>query len=243
MFILGDIHGYTRDQKTGLSGFETLKWFIETQIVDSNIIQVGDFGLTDNIQLMNRTLIELNRLLGESGNKLYVIRGNHDNPAFWNGTHIYEHLELVPDYETRIIEDKKILFIGGAISVDRKKRIKEGYPWWPDEVFVLKKGLLNTISGVDIVVTHTAPNFAYPQTLSGIPDEYTQVDSTLLQECARERLDMTEVYDILKSKNKIMNWAYGHYHTNEVTPYEGVEFRVVGVNDVYHLRTEAEYGN
>lgn len=235
MIFLGDIHGYTE------GGFDHLHWLIKTRISDSNIIQVGDFGMTNNIRYMNETLIKLDKHLGETNNKLYVIRGNHDNPAFWNGTHIYKNLELVPDYETRIIEDKKVLFMGGAISVDRKKRIRENNLWWHDEGFVLKKGGLSSFEGVDIVVSHTSPNFAFPQTLSGIPDEYIQADNTLLQECARERLNMTDAYEILKNNNNITNWLYGHFHTNEVTLHEGVEFRVVGIKDTYHLRTEAEY--
>jgi len=237
LIILGDIHGHTQ------GGFDHLKWLLKTRISDSNIIQVGDFGLTRNIRYMVRTLLELNEALGETGNKMYVCRGNHDNPAFWNGTHLYENIELVPDYDTRVIEGKTILFIGGAISVDRKDRIDTGNVWFPDEGYVLRKDKLATFKDVDIVVTHTAPKFAFPQTLSGIPENYIKADHTLLQECARERMDLTETYDILKENNNITNWVYGHFHTNEVTFHDGIEFRVVGIKDTHHLRTEAEYGN
>ena len=237
MFILGDIHGYS------LGGFDHLKFLIKTRISDSNIIQVGDFGMSNNIVLMTNTLIELNRLLGESGNKLYVIRGNHDNPAFWNGTHIYEHLELVPDYETRVIEDKTVLFVGGAISIDRVDRIKVGHPYWVDEVFVLDEDKLKGVKGVDIVVTHSSPRFAFPQTIGGVVNNYIAGDPTLIQELGVERFDHTVMYDILKENNDITDWYYGHFHTNKLTLHEGVRFRVVGVKDTHHLRTEAEYGN
>jgi len=242
MFVIGDIHGYTLDWKTGKRGFDYIMGMIENTLQGANIIQVGDFGMTNDVNRMNKILKKFNKILKRVDSKMYVIRGNHDNPAFWNGTHIYSNIELVPDYETRVIDGKTVLFMGGAISIDRVERIKTYNLYWVDEVFVLNRELLNTIKGVDIVVTHTAPKFAFPQTGKGILDEYVRKDHTLLQECARERLDMTEAYNILKENNNITNWLYGHFHTNEVTPHEGCEFRVVGINDTYHLRTEVEYG-
>lgn len=243
MFLIGDVHGYTLDRKYGKRGFDYLLKLVEDDLQNSNIIQVGDFGMTNDINRMNNFLNELNKLLVRVGSKMYVIRGNHDNPVFWDGTYIYSNLELVPDYETRVIEDKKILFIGGAISIDRKDRIIHGGAYWVDEKFVLDKDKLKTYEGVDIVVTHTAPRFAYPQTIGGIVLEYTKDDPTLMQELGLERAEMTMAYDVLKNNNKITNWVYGHFHTNRVTMHEDVEFRLVSILDVYHLRTEAEYGN
>ena len=233
MIFLGDIHGH----------FDIIKWLIKTKISDSNIIQVGDFGMTNNIALMNKTLIELDKALGLTGNKLYVIRGNHDNPVFWNGTHLYDNIELVPDYDTRVIEDKTVLFVGGALSIDRVERLKMGYPYWVDEKFVLNEAKLKLYRGIDIVVTHSAPRFAYPQTIGGVVNDYTANDPTLIQELGLERFEHTQMYDILKENNNITDWYYGHFHTNKLTLHEGVSFRVVGVNDTHHLRTEAEYGN
>jgi len=226
-----------------MGGFDHLKWLIKTKLSDCNIIQVGDFGMSNNIVLMTKTLIELNELLKKHNVILYVIRGNHDNPAFWNGTHLYSNIELVPDYETRVIEDKTVLFVGGAISIDRVERIKEGYPYWVDENFVLNEAKLKLYRGIDVVVTHSAPRFAYPQTIGGVVNGYTANDPTLIHELGLERFEHTVMYDILKENNNITDWYYGHFHTNKLTFHEGVQFRVVGVKDTHHLRTEAEYGN
>lgn len=243
MFVIGDIHGYTLDWKTGKRGFDYLLKLVEDNLQNANIIQVGDFGMTNDINRMSNFLTKLNTLLVKVGSTMYVIRGNHDNPAFWDGTYVYSNLELVPDYETRVIEGNKVLFVGGAISVDRSDRIKNNDNYWVDEKFILDEGKLSTYEGVDVVVTHTAPRFAYPQTIGGVVLEYTPKDHTLMQELGLERAEMTIAYDILKNNNNITNWVYGHFHTNQVTMHEGVTFRLIGILETYHLRTEVEYGN
>ena len=82
MFILGDTHG----------NFTYLRYLINTIGKKGPIIQVGDFGMNNNVNPMEALLYGLNKLLGEIGTKLYVIRGNHDNPYFWQGNHIYENI-------------------------------------------------------------------------------------------------------------------------------------------------------
>ena len=90
------------------------------------------------------------------------MRGNHDNPNIWiNNTFKYSNIKLIQDYETKIFNNKKYLFVGGAISVDRKQR-KEGIDYWNNEKFILDEDKLNTFSDIDIVITHTCPEYAPP---------------------------------------------------------------------------------
>ena len=125
MFILGDTHG----------NFTYLRYLINTIGKKGPIIQVGDFGMNNNVNPMEALLYGLNKLLGEIGTKLYVIRGNHDNPYFWQGNHIYENIQLLPDYTIKEVEGKRVLFVGGATSIDRKVNAN----YWADEKFVYDK--------------------------------------------------------------------------------------------------------
>ena len=117
ILVLGDIHG----------NFNYLKnQIIQKRISDCTIIQVGDFGIgfthRDNDIA---TLESLNDFLIGHSITMLSIRGNHDDPSFFDGSVNYSNLKLIKDYTSLEIEGNGYLFIGGAISVDRTERIKE----------------------------------------------------------------------------------------------------------------------
>ena len=61
----------------------------------------------------------------------YMIRGNHDNPAYFEGTTFsYKRFIAVPDYTILQACNHSILCVGGAISIDRIYRINE----WNTEI-------------------------------------------------------------------------------------------------------------
>ena len=87
------------------------------------MIQVGDFGAGFRKDFLD-DMLYLNDVLNEYNVTLYVIRGNHDDPKFFNGNHNWGNLKLLKDYTVLDLEGKKILLIGGAISIDRGNRIE-----------------------------------------------------------------------------------------------------------------------
>jgi DNA repair exonuclease SbcCD nuclease subunit len=227
MFILGDIHG----------NFTNLINLIDKIGDTSPIIQVGDFGMTNNHGNMKNILNLLNNKLGQVGNKMYVIRGNHDNPNYWNGDWLLDNIELLPDYSVREIEGKNILFVGGALSIDRASRIMDGgHYYWVDEEFFLDKKKLKSFKGLDVVITHTAPQFAPPQTINDLVRSFAQYDPSLLTELAIERGQMSEMYKLLVKNNYITHWFYGHFHTNSSYTYENTEFVCVHIDTTYDFR-------
>ncbi len=60
MFIIGDIHGYTFDWKTGKRGFDYIMGMIQSTLHGTNIIQVGDFGMSNDINRIASFLSSLN---------------------------------------------------------------------------------------------------------------------------------------------------------------------------------------
>jgi len=233
LVFLGDTHG----------NFGYLEYLF-AKMEGLNLFHVGDFGMGDSIINGGVILKRLDAKLKATNNTMWVIRGNHDNPAFWTGDHMYDNIKLIPDYTVVEIEGKRVLGVGGAISVDRVPRMAMMNFWWPDEVFVLEREILAEMRDIDVVVTHTAPHFAHPVGINGFVRGFVRGfakdDPLLIQMLAQERNDLTEMYDILKENNNITDWLYGHFHTNEVTLHEGVKFRVIGINDTYDLRTDIE---
>lgn len=223
---LGDIHGE----------FKTLRHLIERYNIGNNeevayIIQVGDFGIGFRNKSDLDTLIELNEYFKSRNIIMIAIRGNHDDPAFFQGNHMYSNLQLVPDYTTMEIDGKKHLFVGGAVSIDRKYRLSQDQKgaaygssqrsYWKDEIFVLDEEKLKDIYGVNVVVTHTAPEWCHPDNRKGFGsfvDEFAYSDNELYADLDKERADVTKMFQILeKNGNWISEHYYGHFHSSQIT--------------------------
>ena len=145
IFITGDNHGK----------YDVLFRFIEAyDIRDCILIHVGDGGIGFiSAEKQQRQFEHYNDRFKSRGIEYLSIRGNHDDPAYFDGSVNLSHFKLLPDYHTQIINDEKFLFVGGAISIDRKIR-KEGFSYWKDEPFVLDK---SKIEECDVLITHSAP--------------------------------------------------------------------------------------
>jgi len=237
MYFIGDTHGVRPI-------FEIID---KHKLENQNLIQVGDLGLGfQEVQRDISNLLKLDEILGETGNTLYAIRGNHDNPIFWKkdlGLWLpkFQNIHLVDDYQCRLIEDKKMLFVGGAISIDRIVRRDEHPPtWWAGEEFELDSFKLATIErniqNLDIIVTHTAPHFAYPRGSASIVDNYCQLDPNLRDDLDRERKYVTAFAELIIKKYKPSQWIYGHFHSSRKEKAMGVDFKLLDINELYEVR-------
>jgi hypothetical protein len=171
---------------------------------------VGDFGVGYEPTVDDKNLEDLNKFLAENNCTVYAIRGNHDDPSYFEGNHIFSNLKLMPDYSQEIIEGKKFLFCGGAISIDRKfslskmqmsasHGLNKPMYWW-DEAFDLDLEELEKIRDVEIVITHTAPEWAFPQNKNGFGDFVTAFffdDAELEADLLKERAAVSKFFQKL----------------------------------------------
>ena len=241
IIFIGDIHG----------NFNFLiKEINSKQITDCVLIQVGDFGIGFSDKETDvKILLTLNEFLKSGNNIMYVIRGNHDNPKFFDGTYQYSNLILLSDYTFLNIEGKNILFVGGAVSIDRSPRkrdmlmqsnnsiIKESY--WYDETFVLNEEKIKNLIDINIVVTHTAPIYCAPLVANGfgyLVEDYARRDSNLLEDLKFEREQITKMFDILNIRNEITHHFYGHFHRRTTTKNNQTIHRLLDVNEFYELQ-------
>ena len=229
MFI-GDIHGDTNT---------ILDIYKRYDLKDMSMIQVGDFGLGfDTIYSNKESLHWLNRCLKGRNIILYIVRGNHDNPSlFKNDIFEFSNIKLIHDNDVINIGGHNILFLGGAISIDRTMR-KDGKTYWHDEMYVLDENRLRDMRGIDIVVSHSAPSSMYPYNTNGfgsIVNSYLKYDDKLKDDLLKERADLQKAFNIIKENNNIKYYIYGHFHDSHIEVVDGVTEVLLDINGVYNL--------
>ena len=149
--IIGDIHG----------NFEyVIKKIKRLKITDTIFIFIGDVGLGfHSDKYYDFTFGHWNENLKKNNNEVYFMRGNHDNPHIWFNNELnYSHIKLVQDYDVLTFNNENYLCVGGAISVDRTGR-EEGKTYWKEEVLVYDESKVKDLTGIDYVLTHSAPDF------------------------------------------------------------------------------------
>jgi predicted phosphodiesterase len=242
--MLGDIHG----------NFNVINQYVKHyDIKDAYIIQVGDFGVGFSTLDKEKRLLKMtNDVLVKRNVIVYAIRGNHDyKPYFDNDPFGFSNIKLVKDYTVLNLEGKNILCIGGAISVDRKLQMtkyqlngdfdtKTGYEgWWPDEGFIWQDDKLINLRGIDVVVTHTAPDYCIPDNGNGFGpfvNGFIKNDPELKLDLLDERRQMTLAFQTIKMYNDIYLHVYGHFHRSDVIKVDGVQHRVLGVGELWEER-------
>lgn len=225
-YIIGDIHGQ----------FERIEQFcLDNQTTkDDVLIILGDAGINyygpnDRRDLRNKQYLQALPIT------LFSIHGNHEErpnniPSYheriWNNGIVYvedtfPNLLFAKDGEIYDINQKKVLVIGGAYSVDKNIRLLRGYKWWSDEQpseetkrLVEDKLDANNWT-IDIVLTHTCP-LKYEPIEVFLPF----VDQSKVDKGTEEWLDWIE------DNLSYQKWYCGHFHTEKVI--DNLEFMFMG---------------
>lgn len=185
-------------------------------MTDTLVIVAGDCGFGFEKpgyyeQVYRRIKGKLNR----SNNWVVMLRGNHDDPSYFNDEKVcYDRFRCVPDYTVLKACGRQILCVGGAVSVDRSSR-SVGRNYWEDERPVFDAGKLLEISSecrIDTVITHTAPSFCEFVTKTGL-ESWLEKDPSLAFDCKEEREEIDKMLDFLKQTgHPLSHWFYGHFH-------------------------------
>ena len=247
LLYLGDIHG----------NFNVIHQYVKMYgITDAHIIQVGDFGVGfQTVEKEKRMLEMYHPLLVKNNVHVWAIRGNHDyKPHFDNDPFGFTNIHLVPDYTVLNLAEKNILCIGGAVSVDREwrytKKQKQGIfenttlvveSWWPDERFFLDIDKIKDLRGINIIVTHTCPDYCPPDNTFGLGYFVEGIikdtgDTELRTDLLVERNQVKEAFNIIKMNNDITHHYYGHFHKNDDITMFGTKHRLLGVGVLHEER-------
>jgi predicted phosphodiesterase len=176
-FVIGDLHG-------GMDGsmkyLNTKKWSEQKNLTKSDVlIQLGDFGYIwyDKSNKNYKEDKHYQEWFASRNYTTIIVPGNHDN---WD---IIENLDIIEKYngkmrvlntkkgnlyiaitgEVYTINNKKILTICGADSIDKSNRTV-GIDWWEQES-ITNKDIDNTLENlkksenetIDYICSHTMP--------------------------------------------------------------------------------------
>ena len=227
------------------------------KITDSVFIMCGDFGIgfEKYEHYVNHVLPELHKVLKKSNCIIIIIRGNHDDPFYFDGEKINtKYVKAVPDYSIIQVCNKNILCIGGAVSIDRTYRQQTDsvkivnymkyhdcdykracekciYSWWENENVNYQPKVSER---VDIICSHSAPSFCYPTDKGSIVMEYAQYDETLLEDIQKERETLDMIYN--DYKDQITHWYYGHFHQSMFQEINNIKFRLLDIGEfIQHI--------
>jgi Icc-related predicted phosphoesterase len=215
ILIHGDNHG---------SWDRLFKKIEDADITDCILIGVGDTGIgfkTNEKQL--REIELLNNRFKKRNIQYMSIRGNHDDPTYFFGTVKLSNFELIPDYTYRELNGETFLFVGGAISIDRKMRTLNS-TYWRDEVFVLKPEL---VKKCDVLIAHTAPYWVGPFDKEGLSG-WCIKDVHLWDECEKERKDLDELVKLCQPSRSY----HGHFHTSAWVDFRECFARILDIDEI-----------
>lgn len=161
LLVAGDTHG-------NLPHIRYLIRVAHEQSADA-IVQVGDFGYTwpgDGSRFET-----LEALLAEANLPMLFLDGNHDNftDLIERGAYeadapcpISDHVTYLPRGCVWDWNGVRFMSLGGAVSIDKARRIK-GLSWWPEEtVSPEEEERAIAVGKVDVLFTHDAPTGVRP---------------------------------------------------------------------------------
>ena len=257
--VCGDIHGdYSQ---------LVFKACVSKKLTDTLIVVAGDCGFGFfRPGYFENVYNKCRERLAKANNWIVYVRGNHDNPAYFDGQQVnYERWKAVPDYSIIKACGHTILCVGGAVTMERTWREASEYHhfhpanplqpdlYWPDEAPVYDEAKLDAIDrqcAIDTVVTHTAPSFCEPKEKRTL-EQWTAEDPLLPAAVKREREAMDRIFDYLNEHgHPLHQWYYGHFHESWQGENDGVKYQMLDImqlhqldpnNDDFNKRAEKEY--
>jgi len=187
--VCGDFH----------AEFPLVNVFLARHPEVSTILQCGDFGFWPRMRRRGATKIFQEDSLKNKDTLIFWCDGNHED---------YESIKKLENDEVsknvfymsrgttlQLVDGRNVLFIGGALSIDRQYRII-GESWFPEETITQKDISELPDENIDIVISHTSPN------------EFDVVDyhDKYGHDPSRDALS----YVLQKYKPKL--WYFGHMH-------------------------------
>jgi predicted phosphodiesterase len=179
---------------------------------------MGFRPINDDIRIINT----VDKIFRDSNNTAYLIRGNHDNPCYWGLQFGLKNIIFAKDHDVYELEGKRILCVGGAISVDRMDR-RIGMTYWENEAPTYRKPKYKTI---DVVISHDAPicvNITHP---------YYSNDESLKTDMWESRKILQQIDDEIG----FQQWIFGHHHTSTYNQIGEKIYRGLDINEIYEIR-------
>lgn len=239
IIVCGDIHGNFKDI--------IYKLCVRYGCTDTLLIVAGDCGFGfEKPGYYEIVFNQVARRLQKANNYVVFVRGNHDDPSYFQEEKIHHtRWRCVPDYSVIRAWGHNILCVGGAVSVDRMVRQDENAKrrelgqmqtalWWENEAPVFLPERIRSIPEeirIDTVVTHTAPSSCELLSKTGLRS-WAYYDPGLIADVDDERKVMDELLASLKEYgHPLKKWFYGHFHASWNGEQEGILFIMLNIEE------------
>lgn len=209
ILILGDVHG------EWLAANKLIRKVCKRNPGITHIIQVGDLG--DHWPKMKPGAFT--RWKPDTDLPVHWLDGNHDNHTVLKKHGGTQNPRLIyqPRGSVLEIDGYRMMFFGGATSVDKDFRLREmakpGHPdiWWPEESITRAEfdRALAQKGPIHAVFSHDRPD-NLPFDLSPLPIDIGRSD----------RVALEGVWEQFKPPF----WFFGHYHFHASGVHEGTEW-------------------
>lgn len=225
--IVGDIHGEFRE----------LVWTITQKGLENTaFIIAGDFGLGFYKRGYYNGIYErIKNNLSKNRNCILGVRGNHDNPEYFNPESKeffldYPEFKALPDYTRLYWGEREILVIGGATSIDKDWRIKEETKngrkiWWENERPVQDLSKVNFKE--DIIISHESPLCLDPVLIRD-----NEVDLEIYHNILEDR----KYLDRILKETRPNNYYFGHYHKSFSGNWGDTLWKGLDINEIIEVQ-------
>lgn len=183
----------------------------------STAIQVGDFGIGSG----NKFKWSLKNI------ECFAIHGNHEYFDKFD-KHLHMNISGPWEFLPSGTLKGKVLFVGGANSVDSVFRRKHGLPWYREEQIndrekdLVRKVIMN--NDIEVVISHDAPS-SFDMRYACMPQFGGENKS---DSC---RLFLQEVLEEAKPSQ----WYFGHWHKKGFGNELGCNWRCLGIPFDYEI--------
>jgi len=222
VLLVGDTHG---DSKF----VSSVNRLAKTQNAQC-VIQLGDFGYDFN----PNALASIRAWLDVDEKRRWMwIDGNHDQHDYIRSEickgkhpkkpvkHFHDRMFYCPRGSTLRIGKSKVLFLGGAVSVDKSRR-QQGINWWPQES-VSTADVHRAIEqgqGANVLISHDAPP-------SGAVRGWLRECGYKLDKASQHNRQAVEAVMLETGVTQVY---HGHYHHRYTTEHKDVLIEGLGAN-------------
>lgn len=194
------------------------------------VVQLGDFNLNFNKGVLASIRAWLN---ADERRRWLWVDGNHDDHDYIRSNilkgkhpkkpvaHFHDRLMYCPRGSTLRIGNTKALFMGGAVSIDKHRRM-QGVDWWPQESISVADTHRAIANGreAEILFSHDAPN---SKALKGwLKEQGYRINPEAYQN--------REAIGNLIEGTAISTVMHGHYHYRYLGEYAGATVEGLAAN-------------
>jgi Icc-related predicted phosphoesterase len=208
---------------------------LDRGVVDRNttVIHVGDVGIwRPGIygEADANKLFELFEQL-PPGPKMWAIRGNHDNPAVFDGR-ATDRIALVKDHTVMTLNGRTYAFVGGAVGGLAVEA-------WGDEEGPIPPPDPDTPTPVEIVIAHDIPHAIWKDYSPILREKQKRAGNTWIGQELDGNKEVEagrKILDLSLKKYAPRLWVNGHYHEDiKIERPSGTTFLTVNQNTVLHI--------